>query len=307
MKLIRLQIAGTALLAFLITVTLLGQAPPQQGQAAGPGQGAAAPAQGGAGQAGGGRGGGGRGGGGGNRGGGGGGGGRAGAPDMPAPRWADGKIRLSALPGEKGLWFGDFGGGRGEGEMPYQAWSRGLFEFRRVNELEPHSRCKPSGVVREFQTPYGVDFVDIPETKVVYLMDVGGPHTVRTIYLDGREHPKDYVPSAYGHSVGKWEGDTLVVDTVGFNEKFWLDRAGSPHTDKMHVTEKFTRTSMNAMRYEYTVDDPGAYTAPWTRIANIAFQSNQELFEYICQDNNLGSELMVGASEFVDRSTRIAP
>jgi hypothetical protein len=206
-----------------------------------------------------------------------------------------------------GLWFGDFGGGRGTGEIPYLPWTRGVMDYRRINELEPHARCKVSGVVREFQTPYGVDIVDIPETNVIYILDVGGPHTIRTIYLDGRAHPKDFVPTGYGHSVGHWEGDTLVVDTVGFSEKFWLDRAGTPHTEKMHVTEKFTRTNLTTMNYEYTVDDPSAYSAPWSRVATITFRPGQELFEYICQDNNLGSELMVGGGEFVDRSSRIVP
>ena len=125
--------------------------------------------------------------------------------------------------------------------------------------------------------------------------------------MDGRQHPKDYTPTAYGHSIGYWEGDSLVVDTVGFNEKFWLDRAGSPHTSKMHVTEKFTRTNMNTIVYDYTVDDPDAYTAPWTRTANIAYRKGEELFEYICQDNNQGAELMVGSGEFVDRSSKIVP
>jgi len=298
MRLSRWSLVIAALSVFSLTLAVLAQAGQGGGQPAGPGQGAAAPPQ--------------AGGGGGGRQGGGGGGGRGGgaaatAPPAPAPRWPDGKIRLSSVPGEVGLWFGDFGGGRGTGEMPFQAWSRGVFEYRRVNELEPHARCKVSGVVREFQTPYGVDIVDIPETKVIYLMDVGGPHTVRTIYLDGREHPKDFVPTGYGHSVGRWEGDTLIVDTVGFSEKFWLDRAGSPHTEKMRVTEKFTRTNMTTMQYEYTVDDPYTYTAPWSRVATITFRPGQELFEYICQDNNLGGELMVGGGEFVDRSSRIVP
>ncbi len=304
MRLSRWSLVIAALSVFSLTVAVARPGGPGRRTARRAGQGAAAPPQAGAAAlqvaA--------RGGGGGQGGGGGGrGGGAAAAPPAPAPRWPDGKIRLSAVPGEVGLWFGDFGGGRGTGEMPFQAWSRGVFEYRRVNELEPHARCKVSGVVRQFQTPYGVDIVDIPETKVIYLMDVGGPHTVRTIYLDGREHPKDFVPTGYGHSVGRWEGDTLIVDTVGFSEKFWLDRAGSPHTEKMRVTEKFTRTNMTTMQYEYTVDDPYAYTAPWTRVATISFRPGQELFEYICQDNNLGGELMVGGGEFVDRSSRIVP
>jgi hypothetical protein len=311
MRLARWSFLIAALLVFSLTIMVVaqGQAGQQGGQPAGPGAGAPAPAQDGAAPAagGGGRGQGrGGGGGGGNRGGGQGG-GAAAAPPQPAPRWPDGKIRLSAVPGQMGLWFGDFGGGRGTGEMPYLPWSRGVMDYRRVNELEPHARCKVSGVVRQFQTPYGVDIVDIPETKLIYILDVGGPHTVRTIYMDGREHPKDFVPTGYGHSVGRWEGDTLVVDTVGFSEKFWLDRAGSPHTSKMHVTEKFTRTNLTTMQYEYTIDDPDAYSAPWARVATITFRPGQELFEYICQDNNLGSELMVGGGEFVDRSSRIIP
>lgn len=298
MRLFRFSVGIAAVLVFSLTVIIFGQAGQRGAEPAGPGPGVAAPPQGAAPAAGGGQ----RQGGQGR--------GRGGAPagpPQPAPRWPDGKIRLSALPGEKGLWFGDFNGGRGQGEVPFQPWARGIFDYRRVNEFEPHARCKPSGVVREFQTPYGVDIVDIPETKVIYLLDVGGPHTIRTIYMDGREHPKDLLPTAYGHSVGHWEGDTLVVDTVGFNEKFWLDRAGSPHTDRMHVTEKFTRTGLLTMQYEYTVDDPNAYTAPWTKVANVQFRPDQELFEYICQDNNLGSELMVGGGEFVDRSSPIVP
>jgi hypothetical protein len=296
MRVSRPNSAIAAVLTLLLTITIFSQT----AQPTTPGQGVAAPPQGQGNQ-------GGQGGGQGGRGGGGGGGRGAAAPAQPAPRWPDGKIRLSAVPGEMGLWFGDFGGGRGEGEVPFQPWARSLFEYRRLNELEPHARCKPSGVVRQFQTPYGVDIVDIPETKIIYLMDVGGPHTFRMIYMDGRPHPKNIVPTAYGHSIGKWEGDTLVVDTVGYNEKFWLDRAGSPHTEKMHVTERFTRTSLTTMRYEYTVDDPDVYTAPWTKVATITFRPGQELFEYICQDNNLGGELMVGAGEFVDRSSSIVP
>jgi hypothetical protein len=306
MRLARWSFVIAALLVFSMTIIVVAQGQAGQGAGqAGTGQ-ATAPAQDGAAPAAGGGGGRGQG-----RGGGGGGAGRGGgapaAPPAPAPRWPDGKIRLSASPGETGLWFGDFGGGRGQGEVPFLPWARGVFEYRRINELEPHARCKVSGVVRQFQTPYGVDIIDIPETKVIYIVDVGGPHTVRTIYMDGREHPKDFVPSGYGHSVGKWEGDVLVVDTVGFSEKFWLDRAGSPHTEQMRVTERWTRSNMTTMTYEYTVTDPYTYSAPWTKTSTISWRANQELFEYICQDNNLGGELMVGGGEFVDRSSRIVP
>ena len=95
-------------------------------------------------------------------------------------------------------------------------------------------------------------------------MDVGGPHMSRVVYMDGRAHPKKLIPSYYGHNVGHWEGETLVVDSVGYNEAFWIDREGNPTTEQLHLIERFTRTNMNTLLYEVTVDDPGAYTAPWT-------------------------------------------
>jgi hypothetical protein len=247
-------------------------------------------------------------GGGGGRGGRGGGGAgtAAAAPVAPTPRWADGKPRLSAEPGQKGLWRG--GGNTGGGDIPYQPWARAISDMRRAENLEPHTRCKPSGGPRQFATPYGVEIVDIPDLKRVYIFDVGGPHTFRTIFMDA-EHPKDLVPSYYGHSTGKWEGDTLVVDTIGFNDKMWLDRGAAPHTEKLHLIEKFTRTNMNTMTYEITIDDPYAYTAPFTRTSTMTFGAGQELFEYICQDNNLGADLMIGTAQnfTVDRTSVIVP
>lgn len=244
--------------------------------------------------------------GGGGRGGGrGGGGGAAAAPAAPAPHFSDGTPRLGALPGQTGTWNG---GGGGNADVPYQPWARAISNYRRVNEFEPHTRCKPSGGPRQFLTPYGVEIVDLPELKRVMIMDIGGPHTFRTIYMDGRAHPKDLQPSFYGHSIGTWDKDTLVVDTVGFNEKFWIDRGQAPHTEKLHLIEKFTRTDMNNMTYELTVEDPGAYTAIWSRSSAMTFRAGTELFEYVCQDNNFAPELLVGSEvDKVDRSSQIVP
>ena len=133
-----------------------------------------------------------------------------------------------------------------------------------------------------------------------YIFDVGGPHTFRTIYMDGRSHPKDLTPSYYGHSIGWWEGDTLVVDSVGFNESFWWDRRGLPHTEQLHFVERFTRTDSQNMRYEFTVDDPGAYTKPYSGTMGIRASTGTELFEYICQQANYAHELMVGQAESVE-------
>ena len=109
-----------------------------------------------------------------------------------------------------------------------------------------------------------MEFVDLPELQRIYIMDIGGPHTFRIIYMDGRPHPKDLVPSYYGHSTGRWEGDTLIVDTVGFNENFWFDRSGLPHTEKLHMAERFMRIDFKTMKYEVTIDDPNVYTQPWS-------------------------------------------
>ena len=176
--------------------------------------------------------------------------------------------------------------------IPLQPWARALTNARHAEVLrfEPHARCKPSGGPREFVTPYGFEIVDLPDIKRVIVLDIGGPHSFREIYMDGRAHPKNLKPSYYGHSVGHWEGETLVIDAVGFNEKFWMSRDGLPHTDQLHLIEKFTRTDFNTLKYEVTVDDPGAYTAPWTSGFSLRWSEGIEVFEYMCQGNNFFPE-----------------
>ena len=247
----------------------------------------------------------------GGRGGGRGGGRQAGPPPGPAPRNADGRVLLNGTTiKEVGVWTPNFGIRdplAPADRVPYKEWSRALYEDRQAHELEPHTRCKASGVSRQFMTPYGVEFVEIPDLQVIYIFDIGGPHTYRTIYMDGRSHPRNPTPTYYGHSIGWWEGDTLVVDTVGFNEDFWLDRRGMPHTEQLHTIEKFTRTDSNTIEYEATIDDPGAYDAPWSGGFTFRWNPGQELFEYVCQQANYASELMVGDKTEIDRSSNIIP
>jgi len=227
-------------------------------------------------------------------------------PSKPTPRWPDGHPMLGALAGEKGIW-GACCGSLSNAQTPYQPWAKALYDYRRNNEFEPHTRCKPSGGARQFVTPYGTEIVEMPELQKIVIFDIGGPHTFREIFLDGKPHPANLVPSYYGDSRGHWEGDTLVVETTGFNESFWMDRAGSPHTEKLRFTEKFTRTDFDTLRYEVTVDDPGAYTATWSNTFQMRWNGGQELFEYVCQDNNFAPVLLVGQEERVDRTSVIIP
>ena len=234
-------------------------------------------------------------------------------PPLPAPRSADGRALLGGAAGQKsGLWLPgpvipNPLGLPPAAELPYKPWARALRADRQTHRLEPHARCKPSGGARVFLTPYGVEIVEAPELQRVYVFDVGGPHTFRTIYTDGRTHPKVYEPTYYGHSIGWWEGDTLVVDTVGFNEAFWFDRSGMPHTEKLRTLERFTRVDMDTLRYELTIDDPGAYTAPFTGKVNLIREQETELFEFVCQQANYAHELMVGQGTSVDRSRTHIP
>jgi hypothetical protein len=241
-------------------------------------------------------------------------------PSGPAPRWPDGHVNLGLPPGEKGVWER-----RGEhlvinpksyqanatrnarihiDQVPLQPWARALTNYRHTLALasEPYTRCKPAGGPRQLMSPYGLEIVDLPELKRVYIFNISDAQSYRTIYLDGRDHPKNWTPDYYGHSIGHWEGDTLVVDTIGFNENFWMNRDGLPHTSQLHLIERFSRPDFDTLNYDVTIDDPGAYTAPWTSGYTLAWQKGLELFEYSCQENNLSPESMAGdnlASPFV--------
>ena len=238
-----------------------------------------------------------------------------GGPARPTPHYADGRVNFGPLPGESGVWEGNAGatlatnppGGLDNPrmylptnmlveEVPFRPWARAVYNYRQTETTkdDPHVRCKASGGPRMFHTPYGTEFIEARDEQKIYILGVGGPHTFRTIFMDGREHPSDLDATFSGHSVGHWEGETLVIDTVGFNEKFWLTREGIPHTAELHTIERFTRTDYNTMRYEVTIDDPGAYTEPWTGGWLLAWQDGEELYEYVCQENNRDIEHMFG-------------
>jgi len=231
-----------------------------------------------------------------------------------APLWPDGRISFTGTPQDVGNWEGpataslfsrvvdgkkvtpaaSLPTNKSVDEIPFKPGFKEAYLKRARQSLDPHTRCKPSGGSRFWHTPYGIEILDLPETKEVIFLAVGAPHSWRIAYLDGREHPKDLKPSWYGHSIGKWEGDTLVMDTVGYNEKFWLTREGVPHTSKLHLIEKLSRPDFNQLRYEAVVDDPGAYTETWSGGWNLRWSEGNEPFDYLCQENNRDPERMVG-------------
>jgi hypothetical protein len=106
----------------------------------------------------------------------------------------------------------------------------------------------------------------------------------RQIFTDGRKHPVDPQPTWMGYSVGKWEGDTLVVDTTGFNDRTWLDDGGHPHSDALHVTERFRRIDFGHMELGITIDDPKMYTKPWSATVPYNLLPDTELIEYVCEN-----------------------
>jgi len=220
----------------------------------------------------------------------------AAAPAAEAtPRWPDGRLNLGATRDQKGYWEvrPGLGGFPRAADVPMQPWARALYQYRTSTaELYPPLvGCKPAGGPGFFNAP-GFEIVDVPELRSIFLLNIAGPHSWRVIYMDGRAHPTgdDLRPTYLGHSIGRWEGDTLVIDSVGFNEKQWL--AGSyPHTAQLHLTERIQRPNLRTLTYEATIDDPGAYTQPWTVRWTITEKSASswirggEIFEYICQDD----------------------
>lgn len=142
-----------------------------------------------------------------------------------------------------------------------------------------------------------MEFIQQPELKRIIMMYEGSGNfnTWQIVNMDGRPHPPEVyeTPTWKGHAIGRWEGDTLVVDSVGFNEGHWIDRDGSPRTHLHHQIERFTRLDYYTLEHEATVDDPGAYTRPWTIKHLIQFDPDGLLKERVCE-NNLYLEYLVG-------------
>ncbi len=135
---------------------------------------------------------------------------------------------------------------------------------------------------RIYIQPFALEFIETPG-RVVQLFEFD--HHVRQIFTDGRQHPKDPDLTWMGDSIGWYEGDTLVVDTVGLNEKTWVDRSGLPHSDQLHVTERIRRPTHDSLEVKITIDDPKAYTATWTGYRNYKLEPAWNIKEFVCADN----------------------
>ena len=235
------------------------------------------------------------------------------ADSRPTPRWPDGRVRLSPEPGALGFWAGPTARalvedgvdvemnadglladlGDATSVAPLQPWALALYVDRQRNFLgdDPtYLRCLPPAGPRQFMTPQGVQFLEDRARQRVFVLLGSGNHNWRLIYLDDREQVGDQAgdannPLYYGRSVGHWEGDTLVVDTVGFNERFWFSNGGLPHTDRLHLVERFTRSDYDTLEYEVTIDDPAAYTRSWTSRWALRLVRDERLPEYYCEEN----------------------
>jgi hypothetical protein len=208
-----------------------------------------------------------------------------GAPKGPTPRLPDGKVDFNGVYAPAN--FSNYGT-----PMKLQPWAQKVYDDRRsgLSKDDPEGNCLPAGVPRI--SPFPQKFVQTKDLFVI--LDEGNVHSYRQIFLDGRGHGKGLDNLWMGHSIGKWDGDTLVVDSVGFNDKTWLNGQGLPHSDKLHVTEKYTRPDLGHVNVEITIDDPGALTEPHTFTRQFIYHDNWELLEYVCNEFNIDSDRLVG-------------
>jgi hypothetical protein len=204
----------------------------------------------------------------------------------PAPRTPDGKVSIAGLWRPAARLIGDARRGMKPGEtVPFQPWSEALFKTRLADDAkdDPTSNCIVGGVPRNDFVPYPFKIIENPGLVVILYEAI---HSYRQIFSDGRTLPKDPNPAWLGYSVGRWEKDAFVVESSGFNDNVWLDNAGLPATERLRVTERFVRRDFGHMDIEITIDDPKAYTRPWSVTQTLDFQADNELIEYICNENN---------------------
>lgn len=207
------------------------------------------------------------------------------AQSGPTPRTSGGKPDLS------GVWIpGDLSFLDQPSLLPGAA---AQFKERTENNSRdyPATRCLPASAA-PLLPPFLFKIVQTPALLII-LTEFDFPGFLQ-VFLDGREHPVDLDPTWLGHSTGKWEGDTLVIDATGFNDKSWLNGQGYPHTERLHVTERLQRRDFAHMELDITIDDPGAYVKPWRIKKSADLALDEEIHEWMCTENNKDVEHMVG-------------
>jgi len=203
----------------------------------------------------------------------------AGSDASSIPHALDGKPSLS------GVWeipyVADMS--KGIGALPFTPWGEADFKAYDPAKFDYTGHCLPAGLTRQMNTPMPMEIFQEPN-RIAILWEAWNTFVV--IPTDGRDHPKKVDATWMGNSVGHWEGDTLVVDSIGFNDKTRLDTIGHPHSDQLHVIQKFRRADAMHIDYEVTVDDPKAYTRPWSNKRQFTLKPTWELMEYSCEENN---------------------
>jgi hypothetical protein len=233
------------------------------------------------------------------------------APEPAGPRTADGKLDLEAPPPRlpngrvdlQGIWMPDdnryirdLALDVGDDNVPYRPWARRLFDERKDgahSREDPDAHCLPQGIPKLGWVSYPWKLVETPSSIAILYETFT---FWRQIFTDGRKVDPNATPTWMGYSTGRWEGDTFAVETTGFNGKAWLDQLGRPTTDQLRVTERFTRTHFGHMRIDVTIDDPGAYTAPWSASQVVHLRPGWEPLEFICLENNKDVESLPGES-----------
>ena len=221
------------------------------------------------------------------------------APTGPAPRKANGQPDLS------GVWLRRAGIvnieqllPKGE-QLPYLPATLTRMSLLKSQD-DPQLKCLPIATPRS--EPYPFRLVETP-THIFIVMEAD--HGYRQVFMDGRKHPTgDGLQLSWrGHSIGRWEGNTLVVDTVGFNDLTWFDNVGHVHSDRMRVVERFTRVDLGHLNVTMVVDDPGAYSRPFTLTYTAELMPNAELMEYICDNEQDAQNIDAPADAAIEAGT----
>ena len=188
-------------------------------------------------------------------------------------------------------------------QPPLQPWAMEIFRANRgnvgmqrpslnaIDQLDPVNNCFPAGVPRIMLLRV-FEIIPLPD-QVLMLFEYD--HAVRRIYTDGREHPDGYPPGWMGHSIGRWDGDTLVVDTVGLTDRTWVDRIGTPHSESLRVVERFRRAEQDRLEVEFRFEDPEAFTRAWGGTKEYILRPNLEILEHVVCDHLYVLEKQPGA------------